>query len=233
MAEVRTYQLRTPKGFNIACHAYGVVSQIYIKESPSEEMQETTEPGSWLETYGRRHRAMNPIGAHLAAVTQFAESYGMGEVAQEPTDATARGYVFHTTGHTTKEKIMAKKDPENKVKLDKPVREKREPLPDGALVDNKAVDQALVNGWIDSYRTKGEDNARMDWFGIVDAVKEHHGVQLPNDNRHPVATKVQRLFRAIVANDMQPVPAKEKPVKPEPEVEETDEIEDGEDATEE
>ena len=115
---------------------------------------------------------------------------------------------------------MAKKDPENKVKLDKPAREKREPLPDGALVDNKAVDQALVNGWIDSYRVKGaEGKERMDWTGIVDAVKENHDVQLPNDNRHPVSTKVQRCFRAIVLNGMQPVPAKPKKEKPAPEVE--------------
>lgn len=230
MAEVKTYQLRTPGGFNVACHAYGVTSQIYVKAPRPEESTadpEADEPATWLEAYGRRHQVTNPLSVHLEAVTEFAELYGMGEVMQDPTDSTARGYVFHTTGHTTKEKIMAKKNPDEKVKMDKPAKEKREPIPEGAIVDNKEISQELVNCWIDSYRTKGEDNSRMDWTGIVDAVKENHGVQLPNDNRHPVSTKVQRCFRAIVANGMEPVPAKPKKEKPapEPEVEETEETE--------
>ena len=127
---------------------------------------------------------------------------------------------------------MTKKNPDETVKTVKAAKEKREPIPEGAIVDNKEISQELVNGWIDSYRTNGEDNSRMDWTGIVDAVKENHGVQLPNDNRHPVSTKVQRCFRAIVANGMEPVPAKpkkEKPApEPEPEVEETDEVEETE-----
>ena len=119
---------------------------------------------------------------------------------------------------------MSKKNPDETVKTDKPAKEKREPIPEGAIVDNSEITQELVNGWIDSYRTKSEDNARMDWTGIVDAVKENHDVQLPNDNRHPVSTKAQRCFRAIVLNGMQPVPAKPKKEKPAPEVEETDEV---------
>lgn len=228
MGEVKTYQLRTPGGFSVACHAYGVTSQIYVKAPRPEESTadpEADEPATWLEAYGRRHQATNPLSVHLEAVTKFAELYGMGEVMQDPTGSTARGYVFHTTGHTTKEKIMAKKNPDETVKADKPVKEKREPIPEGAIVDNKEITQELVNGWIDSYRVKGEEGKeRMDWTGIVDAVKENHDVQLPNDNRHPVSTKVQRCFRAIVANGMQPVPAKPKKEKPapEPEVEETE-----------
>ena len=225
--EVKTYQLRTPGGFSVACHAYGVSSQIYVKAPRPEESTadpEADEPATWLEAYGRRHQVTNPLSVHLEAVTKFAELYGMGEVMQDPTDSTARGYVFHTTGHTTKEKIMSKKNPDETVKTDKPAKEKREPIPEGAIVDNSEITQELVNGWIDSYRTKGEDNARMDWTGIVDAVKENHDVQLPNDNRHSVSTKVQRCFRAIVLNGMQPVPAKPKKEKPAPEVEETDEV---------
>ena len=221
MGEVKTYQLRTPGGFSVACHAYGVSSQIYVKAPrPEESTADPDEPATWLEAYGRRHQATNPLSVHLEAVTKFAELYGMGEVMQDPTDVTARGYVFHTTGHTTKEKIMAKKNPDETVKADKPVKEKREPIPEGAIVDNKEITQELVNGWIDSYRVKGEEGKeRMDWTGIVDAVKENHDVQLPNDNRHPVSTKVQRCFRAIVANGMEPVPAKPKKEKPAPEPE--------------
>ena len=226
MAEVKTYQLRTPGGFSVACHAYGVASQIYVKAPRPEESTadpEADEPSTWLEAYGRRHQVTNPLSVHLEAVTKFAELYGMGEVMQDPTDSTARGYVFHTTGHTTKEKIMTEKNTDETVTAKAP-KVKREPIPEGAIVDGKEISQELVNGWIDSYRTKGEDNARMDWTGIVDAVKENHDVQLPNDNRHPVSTKVQRCFRAIVLNGMQPVPAKPKKEKPAPEVEETDEV---------
>ena len=84
-----------------------------------------------------------------------------------------------------------------------------------SITSKDEVTQDLVNGWIDSYATKG-DKGRMDWKAITENVHKNHGVILPAENRHPVATKVQRMFRAIVLNGMQPVI---KPAKPAPEVE--------------
>ena len=83
-----------------------------------------------------------------------------------------------------------------------------------SITEKDEVTQELVNGWIDSFATKG-DKGRMDWKAITENVHKNHGVILPAENRHPVATKVQRLFRSIVMNDMQPVI---KAVKPAPEV---------------
>lgn len=80
-----------------------------------------------------------------------------------------------------------------------------------SITSKDEVTQDLVNGWIDSFATKG-DKGRMDWKAITENVHKNHGVILPADNRHPVATKIQRLFRSIVANDMQPVVKAEKPV---------------------
>ena len=83
-----------------------------------------------------------------------------------------------------------------------------------SITDKDEVTQELVNGWIDSFATKG-DKGRMDWKTITENVHKNHGVVLPAENRHPVATKVQRLFRSIVENGMQPVI---KAAKPTPEV---------------
>lgn len=198
MIEIRTYQ----SDRSVACHAVGVVRQVKLDWSTGlPDREDMTSSETWLEAYGRRHAGTYPVAVHLDAVRRFAKSYDLGEVQQAPVDTTARGYVFRTNKERIEQMASISRRDEDFVAV-----------PEGSIVDNKEISQELVNGWIDSYRTRGKDEEgkkeRMDWAGIVEAVRDNHGIQLPNDNRHPVSTKIQRLFREIVKNGMEPAPTK-------------------------
>ena len=155
-----------------------------------------------------------PLWYHQWAVEQFLSEVSTKRLHGGPVGLTRRGYRFSTEPPDDADQQVDIKHHHKPVEVPE---EREEPAmaTTESITSKDEVTQDLVNGWIDSYATKG-DKGRMDWKAITENVHKNHGVILPAENRHPVATKVQRMFRAIVLNDMQPVI---KPAKPAPEVE--------------